>query len=236
MPTPLARRPLLAALLLALAASLLLAPVASSAPARGVGGTAAKACKQRKGESRKHWQKRCKCAKPKKGESRKRFKKRCPARKKPNSTAPGTTAPGTTAPGTTAPAAPGPLTGQAAVDKVTQGLIGTQLQYFTYSQTSGSSEDERYTFCTGTFSYTRNRVGISGVAYNTNATANWHVTSANVNADQVSGSAVLHYDLTSYNSTDVDPPPPASGDVQVNFNGAKVNFGGRAYDATKVAC
>jgi hypothetical protein len=195
-----------------------------------VSGTAAKACKQRKGESRKHWQKRCKCAKPKRGESRKRFKKRCPARKKPGTTAPGTTAPGTTPPAT------GPLTGQAAIDKFTQGLIGTQLQYFTYSQTSGSSEDERYVFCNGSFSYKRNRVGLSGAAYDTNATGNWRITSATVNADQITGSAVLHYDLTGFNSNDVDPAPPASGDVPISFNGVKVNFAGRNYDPTKVAC
>ena len=30
--------------------------------------------------------------------------------------------------------------------------------------------------------------------------------------------------------------PPESGDVQMQFNGSKVNFGGREYDATKVTC
>jgi len=240
MPSPLARRPLLAALLLALAASLLLAPVASASPATAGQATAAKKakpCKKRTRETKKHWLKRCKCGKFKRGETRAKFRKRCPGAKvpsrKPSGGGGGTTTP---APAPTTPPATGPLTGQAAIDKVTQGLLGTKLQYFTYSQTSGSSDDERYTFCNGTFSYVRNRTGLSGVAYGTNATGNWRITSANVNADQVSGSAVLHYDLTNYQTTDVDPPPPSSGDVQLNFNGSKVNLGGREYDAVKVAC
>ena len=49
--------------------------------------------------------------------------------------------------------------------------------------------------------------------------------SATVNADQVSGTAVLHYDLTSFQSTDVDPAPPSSADVPMTFNGTKVNLG-----------
>ncbi len=60
--------------------------------------------------------------------------------------------------------------------------------------------------------------------------------SATVNPDQVSGSAIMHYDLTSYQSTDVDPAPPSSGDIALNFNGNKVDFGGLSYDATKVTC
>ena len=60
--------------------------------------------------------------------------------------------------------------------------------------------------------------------------------SANVNADQISGTAVLHYDLTSFQSTDVDPAPPSSADVPISFAGDKVTVNGRQYDATKVAC
>ncbi|MGZ8649855.1 MAG: hypothetical protein ACXW08_14700, partial [Solirubrobacteraceae bacterium] len=82
----------------------------------------------------------------------------------------------------------------------------------------------------------RNRVGLSGAAYDTNATANWRITSANVNADQITGSAVLHYDITGYNSNEADAPPPSSGDVPISFDGVKVNFNGRNYDPTKVAC
>jgi len=82
----------------------------------------------------------------------------------------------------------------------------------------------------------RHRIGISSIAYDTDATGNWRIVSANVNADQITGSAVLHYDLTSFHSSDVDPAPPASGDVPISFNGVKVNFNGRNYDPTKVAC
>jgi len=46
----------------------------------------------------------------------------------------------------------------------------------------------------------------------------------------------MHYVLTSWQSNDVDPAPPSEGDVQLSFNGAKANFGGRTYDATRVAC
>jgi hypothetical protein len=226
-------RRLYALLALALTASLLAAPAASASPTRDAGITAkkAKACKKRKGETKKHWLKRCKCTKFKGTETKAKFRKRCPGAKVPTRPV---AAPAPAPTGT--PPATGPLTGQAAIDKVTQGLIGTKLQYFTYSQTSGSSEDERYQFCSGTFSYTRNRVGLSGAAYDTNATANWRITSANVNADQITGSAVLHYDITGYNSNEADAPPPSSGDVPISFDGVKVNLNGRNYDPTKVAC
>jgi hypothetical protein len=230
-----ARRALLVVLALALATALVLAPAASASPATSHHATAAKkakACKKRRHETKKHWLKRCKCGNFKRAETRGKFRKRCPGATVPTRKP---SAPTTPAPTTPAPAT-GPLTGQAAIDKFTQGLIGTKLQYFTYSQTTGSSEDERYTFCNGNFSYARNRTGLSGVAYGTNATANWRIVSANVNADQITGSAVLHYDLTSFQSTDVDPAPPASGDVPISFNGIKVNFNGRDYDPTKVAC
>jgi hypothetical protein len=228
-------RRVFALLALALATSLLLAPVASARPATTSHATVAKkakACKKRKHETKKHWLKRCKCAKFKGAETKAKFRKRCPGAKVPTRAPAPAPAP---APGSTPPTT-GPLTGQAAIDKVTQGLTGSKLQYFTYSQTSGSSEDERYQFCTGTFSYTRNRVGLSGLAYDTNATGNWRIVSANVNADQISGSAVLHYDLTSYNSNDVDPAPPSSADVQLGFAGDKVTVNGRQYDATRPGC
>ena len=57
-----------------------------------------------------------------------------------------------------------------------------------------------------------------------------------LNPDGVSGTATLHYELTSLQWGDVDPAPPSSGDVPMSFNGSKVDFGGRVYDATKVAC
>ena len=43
-------------------------------------------------------------------------------------------------------------------------------------------------------------------------------------------------DLTSLQCNDVDPAPPASGDVPLSFSGTKVDVGGRVCDATKVAC
>jgi hypothetical protein len=42
--------------------------------------------------------------------------------------------------------------------------------------------------------------------------------------------------LSSYQSTDVDPPPPSSGDAQAQFAGAKANLGGIEWDATRVGC
>jgi hypothetical protein len=237
MLTSLARRLPLVAVLLSLTGALLLAPAspASPAPAAGQATAArtAKACKKRKGETRKHWLKRCKCGKFKRGETRAKFKKRCPGAKVPRRRVPsGGGQPAPPAGGGAPPAPPA----QSDVDKVTAALTGTQLQYFTYSQTSGSSDDERYHFCSGRFDYVRNRIAISGAAYDTNATGTWSITQAAVNPDGVSGTATLHYVLTSYQSTDVDPPPPSTADVPVQFNGDKVTVAGRTYDATKVAC
>jgi hypothetical protein len=233
----LARRVPLAALLLALTGALLLAPAAPASPDSAQHAIAAKkvkACKKHKGETRKHWLKRCKCGKLKHGETRAKFRKRCPGAKVPKRRPPAPTpvTPPSGGGGTPPPSPPA----QSDVDKVTAALTGTQLQYFSYSQTSGSSDDERYHFCSGTFTYTRNRVGLSGAAYDTNAGGTWRIVSATVNPDQVSGSAVIHYDLTSFQSNDVDPAPPSSADVPVTFNGTKANLGGREYDATKVAC
>ena len=225
--------------LLALAAVLALALLApASAPAsRASAGQAttaakkAKACKRKPGESKKRWLKRCKCKAFKKGETRKRFKQRCPGAKVPKRKLPsgGGTTPANPAPGSPAPA-------MSDVEKVTAALTNTKLGYFSYSQTSGASDSESYTFCPGTFTYRRNRIAISGTAYDSNGAGSWSITQAQVNPDGISGTAVLHYVLSSYQSTDVDPAPPESGDVQMQFNGSKVNFGGREYDATKVTC
>ncbi len=122
------------------------------------------------------------------------------------------------------------------MDKITAALIGTKLQYFTYSNTTGASNDERYTFCNGTFQYVRNRVAISGVAYDSFGNGTWRITQATLNPDGVSGNAILHYELSSLQWNDVDPAPPSSGDVAMVFSGSKVDFGGRVYDATKVTC
>ena len=236
-----ARRLPLAVVLAALAGALLLAPAAPASPASAAGqATAAKkakACKKRKGETRKHWLKRCKCGKLKRGESRAKFRKRCPGAKVPKRKAPagggGQTAPTVPPGGGGAPATP---PAQSDIQKVTAALTGTRLQYFTYSQTSGASDDQRYVFCNGTFTFVRNRIAISGIAYDSNGAGTWSITQAAVNPDGISGTAMLHYVLTSWQSTDVDPAPPSSGDVPVSFNGDKVDFGGRVYDATKVTC
>jgi hypothetical protein len=233
MPTPLLR-----ALLVTLVAALLLAPTAAAAPAdpgTPAATAAQKACKRKKGESKKRWLKRCKCTKYKRGETRKKFKKRCPGAKVPKRKAPGGGG-GGTAPPVPAPPAGAPAPAQSDVDKVTAALVGTQLQYFTYSNTSGASDNERYKFCSGTFSYVRNRIAISGIAYDSSGAGTWRITQAAVNPDGVSGTATLHYDLTSLQWGDVDPAPAQSGDVPMTFNGSKVDFGGRVYDATKVAC
>ena len=84
------------------------------------------------------------------------------------------TPPATPAPGAAPPA-------QSDVEKVTAALIGTKLQYFTYSNTSGASDDERYTFCSGTFQYVRNRVAISGIAYDSFGGGTWQITQAKLN-------------------------------------------------------
>jgi hypothetical protein len=228
-------------LLVALVAVALLAPAttASAQPAAaGSHATAtkkAKACKRKKGESKKRWLKRCKCKSFKRGETRRKFKKRCPGAKVPKRKAPsgGGTPPTGTPPATGGPA---PAPTQSDVEKVTAALQNTQLQYFSYSNTSGASDDERYRFCGTTFQYTRNRIALSGAAYDTNGTGTWSITAAQVNPDGVSGTATLHYVLTSYQSNDVDPAPPSEGDVPVSFNGSKVDFGGRVYDATKITC
>jgi hypothetical protein len=232
------RLPLL--VVLALVAAALTAPTASASPASAGHATAAKkakACKKRKGETRKHWLKRCKCGKFKRGETRGKFKKRCPGAKVPKRKPAGG---GTTPP----PMMPAPTTGggggsppaQSDVDKVTAGLTNTQLKYFSYSQTSGSSDDETYHFCNGTFDYVRHRIAISGAAYDSSAAGSWSITQATINPDGVSGTATLHYALSSYQSTDVDPAPPSSADVPISFNGSQVVVNGRTYDATKVAC
>jgi hypothetical protein len=222
--------------LVALLATALLAPASASAqPASGgtqATAAAKKACKRKKGESKKKWLKRCKCKAFKKGETRKKFKKRCPGAKVPKRTPPSTGGGGTPPPSGAPPAPPA----QSDVDKVTAALTGTQLQYFSYSNSSGASDNERYRFCSGTFEYIRNRIALSGVAYDSNGAGTWQITAAQVNPDGVSGTATLHYVLSSYQSTDVDPPPPSSGDVQLSFNGSKVDFGGRVYDATKIQC
>jgi hypothetical protein len=231
----------LAAVLLALTGALLLAPAASASPASAPGHATiakkAKACKKRKGERRKHWLKRCKCGKLKRGETRGKFKKRCPGAKFPKPPAPtgdgGNNAPTPPSTGGGAPTAP---PAQSDVQKVTAALTATQLQYFSYSQTSGASDNERYRFCNGTFEYVRNRIAISGIAYDSNGAGSWNITQAAINPDGVSGTATLHYVLSNYQSTDVDPAPPSSGDVSVSFNGDKVNLGGRVYDATKITC
>ena len=223
--------------LLVLLAVALLAPTASASPAGApTHATSAakkvKPCKRKQGESKKRWLKRCKCKAFKKGETRKKFKKRCPGAKVPKrkqSSGGGESQPGTPAPPAGAP-------GQSDIEKVTAALNSTQLQYFSYSNSTGASDNERYRFCGSNFDYTRNRIAISGVAYDSSGTGTWQITAAQVNPDQVSGTATLHYVLSSYQSTDVDPPPPSSGDVQMSFNGSKVDFGGRVYDATKIQC
>jgi hypothetical protein len=235
-----ARRLPLAVVLAALAGALLLAPAAPASPASAAGqATAAKkakACKKRKGETRRHWLKRCKCGKFKRSESRAKFRKRCPGAKVPKRKAPagggGQTTPAPP-PGGGVPATP---PAQSDVDKVTAAMTNSQLQYFSYSQISGASDDERYRFCAGTFTYTRNRIAQSGAAYDSNGNGTWSITQAHVNPDGVSGTATLHYELAGYQSNDVDPAPPQSGDVQMSFNGDKVDFGGRVYDATKITC
>jgi hypothetical protein len=226
-------------LLVALLATALLVPASATAQPAATAGTHAtaaktKACKRKKGESKKKWLKRCKCKAFKKGETRKKFKKRCPGAKVPKRKP--STGGGTPPPATGGPAPGGTPPAQSDVDKVTTALTGTQLQYFTYSNSTGASDNERYRFCSGTFDYTRNRIALSGIAYDSSGAGTWQVTAAQVNPDGVSGTATLHYVLTQLSWNDVDPAPPSSGDVQMAFNGAKVDLGGRVYDATKIQC
>jgi hypothetical protein len=220
-------------LVIVLAATLLAPATASAHPAAAGHAVAAKkvkACKRKHGESKKHWLKRCKCKAFKHGESRKKFKKRCPGAKVPKRKPSGG---GDNAP----PAAPAPAPpAQSDVDKVTAGITNTQLQYSSYSTSTGAADSETFQFCSGTFTYSRRRDGLSGVAYATDGNGSWRVTQAQLNPDGVSGSAVIHYVYASYQSTDVDPAPPPEGDVQITFAGDKVTVGGRTYDATKIAC
>jgi len=244
----LSRLPLVA--VLAVVAVALLAPAApavpTSSPAAGHVTKKVKACKRKKGETKKHWLKRCKCAKFKRGESRRNFKKRCPGAKVPRrntpSTGGGTTTPAPALGPVPGPASPAPLQtvptppGQSDVDKVTRALTGTQLGYFSSSSTSGASEDERYRFCSGSFQYTHRRVEISGLAYDSHGAGSWQITQAVVYPDGVSGAARLHYVLASYESNDPDGTPPNQGDIELTFNGSKVNLGGRTYDVTRIQC
>jgi hypothetical protein len=221
-------------LLVVLAAVLLAPATASARPASGSPAVAAKkvkACKRKHGESKKHWLKRCKCKAFKHGESRRTFKKRCPGAKVPKRQAQAPA--GSTPPPGSAPA---PAPAASDVDKVTAALTGKSVQYGSYSGSTGSSDFEEFRFCAGTFVYKRNRIGVSGLAYDTNGNGRWQITQAHINPDGVSGTATIHYVYDAFTSNDVDPAPPTEGDVPVGFAGSKAQIGSRVYDVVPITC
>jgi hypothetical protein len=196
-------------------------PAASAAPARDAGATTvtkAKACKQREGETKGRWLRRCKCRRFKGWETRVEFRRRCPGARVPRFDLP------------REPRQPLP-----AVERFRSGLMNTTLRYVTDPQNSDVSDDERYVFCYRTFTYVRHRVTRSGRRYDTRAEGDWRIVSAKFNADGISGSAVLHYDLVAKKSNDVDRLP-SSADVPVSFHWTRFNLDGREYDAAKVSC
>jgi hypothetical protein len=221
-------------LLVLLAAALLAPATASARPAAGppaVAAKKAKPCKKRKGETRKHWLKRCKCKAFKRGETRKQFKRRCPGAKVPKRTA---QSPGNTPPSTSP--TPGPAPGPSDVDKVTAALNGKSVQYGHYSSASGSSDFEEFRFCGSRFTYSRKHTGVSGYEYNSSGNGSWQITQAHINPDGSSGTATIHYRYDTYTSDDVDPQPAQEGDVPIGFAGSKLQIGSRVYDVVPITC
>jgi hypothetical protein len=223
--------------LVVLLAAALVAPAAASAQpaaARHASAAKVKPCKRKKGETKKHWLKRCKCKAFKGSESRKHFKKRCPGAKVPKRKPAATPAPPTTPPATGAPM-PAPA-GPSDIDKVTAALSGKSVQYGHYSSASGSSDFEEFRFCGATFTYSRKHTGVSGYEYNSSGNGVWQITQAHINPDGSSGTATIHYRYDSYTSDDVDPAPAQEGDVPVGFAGSKVQIGSRVYDVVPITC
>ena len=226
------RLPLLAAL--AVLAAALLAPAAPASPASAGAGhaTAAKkvkACKRKKGESKKHWLKRCKCGKLKRGETRARFKQRCPGAKVPQRRTPsggtGGPAPGPV-PAPPAPA-PAPLTGQAAIDYVNAAMKGMRISRTQCSGTNcASSVTEYVDFCQdgATFQGRRTTEGLSGAVYEVNFAGTYKVLEAGVNAERTGAQARVNSQITQASGND---SPPPSGEGIVTFVGANQVFLGQ---------
>jgi hypothetical protein len=235
------RLPLLAVVsLLGLA---LLAPAASASPASAGHATTtakkAKPCKRKKGETKKHWLKRCKCKAFKKGETRKHFKQRCPGAKVPKRKAPsggGQTPPaGPPVPAT--PPGPAALTGQAAIDYVNAAMKGMRISRTQCSGTScDSSVTEYVDFCQdgATFQGRRTTQGLSGAVYEVNFAGTYKVLEAGVNAERSGAQARVNSQITQSSGND-DPPP--SGEGIVTFVGAnQVYLGQTEYTRGQGQC
>ena len=234
--------------LLVLLAVALLAPTASASPAGApTHATAAakkvKACKRKKGESKKRWLKRCKCKAFKKGETRKKFKKRCPGAKVPKRKAPsgGGTTPGTTGPagdrrpGT--PPAAGPLTGQQAIDYVNNAIKGMRISRQSCSGTSCErSLTEFVDFCSDGGSFngrTTNDNSIGGV-YESVYSGTFKVLEAQVNAERTAAQARVNLTVTQASGND---DPPQSGDRLMTLVGSnQVYMGETEYTRGQAQC
>jgi hypothetical protein len=244
MPAHARRLPLVA--VLALTSALLLAPAAPAAPASAPAqATVAKkkACKKRKGETRKHWLKRCRCTKFKAGETRSKFRKRCPGAKVPKrkAAAPVTPPPaGGGAPPATPPAGQQALTGQPAIDYVATAMKGMRISRVscTPASTGGcsSSITENVDFCQdgATFQGRKTNESLSGVVYEVNFAGTYRVLEAGVNAERTGAQAKVESTITQATGND-DPPP--SGQGILTFVGAnQVFLGTTEYTRGQGAC
>jgi len=237
----LARRGPLVAVILVLS-GLLLVPTASAAPASPAAPLAkVKPCKRKKGETKRHWLKRCKCTKFKRGETRAKFKKRCPGakvpRRTPSSGPGGTTTPGTTTPGgTTTPAGPQPLTGHAAIDYVHNAMKGMRISRVSCTPSSSggcsSSVTEHIDFCQdgAGFQGRKTTEGLSGYVYEVNFAGNYQILEAQVNAERTLAEARVNVQVTQASGTD---DPPQSREYIVTFVGSNQVYLDRQTEYTR---
>ena len=171
-------------LLLVLALALLLASeAASAAPADATASAKkTKVCKQRKGESKKKWQKRCGCKKPRRGETRRRFRKRCVAYRKPAAQTPVAQAP--------APApAPPPVLEPVRNDAGFGAILARSYFLRTYKPSSTATHSEYYAFCGPRIEPHH----YEGIAYIYEARGPWRVIEGFVNGDGSKGHGEIEF-------------------------------------------
>jgi len=185
-----ARRPFVVVLLIATG---LLLP--SSAPARpdatasaGPAATAAKACKRKRGETRKHWLKRCKCNRFKARETRRQFRKRCPGAKVPKRK-PAPAPVGGPVPGPTPPPPPPPIIEPVRNDAGFADIMGRSDFLRTYKPSASATHSEYYNFCATRIEPHH----YEGIAYIYEARGPWRVIEGYVNGDGSKGYGQIEF-------------------------------------------
>jgi hypothetical protein len=126
----------------------------------------------------------------------------------------------------------------SAIAKATAFLAGKKLSRVSYSQSTGASSTEAFSFCrNGTLLYRGDFVGYGGTSWADTFDGTWRVTAATATSATVFLTANNFHSVYFDGSPGPDSPPPSSGSVGMVLTGpTTVTSNGVEYSVSAGSC